>query len=286
MGGERLKAGAIALLGGALLVAAPVLVGPVGDAAGVPDRGVFKRVGVVDIDGTQGTKGRGVARCPKGTRAISGGWAMSDAEETGLLVIGSRRVGTRGWAVTAIQTANSFFTDLLPTAYCERGARRSRPVSATGSVPSGQTGSVDATCPKRRKAVVGGFTIPTSSDFSRGGLPIVSRRVGRRTWRVVVRAYPTDGAMVTAYAYCARRPGKLRQRPASKPTKDLGRHVGVKSGKCPKRIGARAGGFAIRDRTEPNFSIPRFLREGRRWEVWARNLGGPPTRPTAVAYCH
>jgi hypothetical protein len=287
MGNEQLRAGAIALLGGLLLVACAVLVGSVRDAAGARDPGAFKRVTVVEIDGARGADGEGVAMCPKGTRAISGGWAMSDAEETRLLVITSRRVGIRGWSVAAIQaTSDSFLTDLLPTAYCDSRARRSRPVSAAGSVPSGETGSVDATCPAGRKAVAGGFTVPTTSDFSRGGFPIASRRAGQRTWRVTVYAPTPQGATVTAYAYCARRSGKLRSRYASKSTRDPGRHAAVRSGKCPKRIGVRAGGFAIRDTTVPMFSIPTSVREGRRWEVWARNLNGTETRLTAVAYCH
>jgi hypothetical protein len=284
MGHVRLRAGAIALLSGLALVAS---IGSVGDAAGVRHRDVFKRTTVVHIEGARGTKGRGVARCPKGSRAISGGWAMTDAEETGLLVISSHRVGARRWAVRAIQaTSDSFFTDLLPTAYCKIGARPTKPVSATGSVPSGETGSVDATCPRGRKAVAGGFEVPTTSDFSRGAFPVASRRAGRRTWRLIVYAPTPEGATVTAYAYCAGPARKLRSRTASKATRELGRRVAVRSGKCPRRIGVRAGGFAIKDRTAPMFSIPISVSEGRRWEVWARNLGGPQTRLTAIAYCH
>jgi hypothetical protein len=286
MGHTRLRVGSIALLGG-LLVTSTLLVGSVGDAAEGRDRDVFKRIAVVDIEGEQGTKGWGVARCPKGSRAISGGWAMTDAEETGLLAISSRRVGTRRWAVGAIQaTSDSFFTHLLPTAYCKIGARPTKPMSTTGSVPSGETASVDATCPKGRKAVAGGFAVPTTSDFSRGGFLVASRRAGRRTWRVVVYAPTPGGATVTAYAYCAGRARELRSRPRSKPTRGLGRHVAVRSGKCPRRIGVRSGGFAIKDRTNPRFSIPISVIEGRRWEAWARNLGAPQTRLKAIAYCH
>ncbi|HSI79714.1 MAG TPA: hypothetical protein VK919_03595 [Solirubrobacterales bacterium] len=284
MGRDQLRTGAFTWLGGFALVVSIVLVG---GATAAPDRGVFARQVVVDIEGDQGTKGRGVARCPRGARAISGGWHMTDPEETGLVTIASRRVGTRRWAVGAIQwTSDSFFTHLGPTVYCERGAKRSRPVSATGSVPSGETGRVDATCPKGRKAVAGGFKVPTTSDLSRGGLPIVSRRVGRRTWRAVVYAPTPEGASVTAYAYCARRPGKLRTFVAGKPTRDVGRRTQVRSGRCPKRIGARAGGFAIKDRTAPLFSIPAIRIDRGVWEVAARNLGGPSTRLRALAYCH
>jgi hypothetical protein len=212
---------------------------------------------------------------------------MGDAEETGLVVTSSRRFDARHWAVGAIQaTSDSFHTDLLPTVYCKVAPPRTTTVSATGSVPSGETESVDATCPKGRKAVAGGFSVPSASDLSRGGFPVASQRIGQRTWRVTVYAPTPQGATVTAYAYCAKRAGRLRSRSASRPTRDSGWPVKVRSGRCEK-LGVRAGGFAIQDTTAPRYSITISLLQDRTWEVWTRNLGGASlTRLTSTAYCH
>jgi hypothetical protein len=74
---------------------------------------------------------------------------MTDSEETGLLAFESRRLGGRKWAVAAAQyTANSFGTDLLANAYCDRDARRAKSAMATRSVVSGETRSVAARCPR------------------------------------------------------------------------------------------------------------------------------------------
>lgn len=247
---------------------------------------VAKRFAIVSIDGAHGTTGRAVARCRKGSHVVSGGWFMTDPEETELLVFESRRFGKRGWAVSAIQaTANSFDTDLLVHAYCDRDARRAKRVSTTGTVPSGETGSVAAECPNRKKAVAGGFSVPTDATFAEGGFPVESRRVVRRSWRVAVHAPNPEGATVTTYAYCSKRVGRLRKRSRSSGIGEIGDYAFTSSGKCPKRIGARSGGFSIEDQAGARFSIPLSVLEGRRWRVSARNFGSPATDLRSFAYC-
>jgi hypothetical protein len=273
---------AVSVLAAALLASATLAAGASEEGA---DR-VFKRVGVVGVDGAQGTKGRAVARCPRGSRVVSGGWFMTDPEETELLVFKSKRVRKRGWAVSAIQaTANSFYTDLLALAYCDHDAPRERRVSTTRTVASGETGSAAAQCPIRKKAVAGGFSIPSDAEFNEGGFPIESRRIGKRTWGTFVHAPYTEGASVTAYAYCSRRVGRLRKRSRSTPIGTIGDYVSTSSGRCPKSIGARSGGFSIENEEDAVYSIPLSVHEGRRWRVSVRNLGGPPTELQSFAYC-
>ena len=270
------------VLGGMLLVPATLAGGASEESVGR----VFKRVGIVGVDGAQGTRGRAVARCPRGSRVVSGGWFMTDPEETELLVYKSKRVRKRGWAVSAIQaTTNSFDTDLLALAYCDHDAPRARRASTTRTVASGETGSAAAECPNKKKAVAGGFSVLSDAKFNEGGFPIESRRIGKRTWRTVVHAPYTAGASVTAYAYCSRRVGDLRKRSRSSPIGNIGDYVETTSGRCPRRIGARAGGFSIGNETDALYSIPLSADEGRRWRVSVRNLGGPPSELRSFAYC-
>jgi hypothetical protein len=258
-------------------------------AGGASEEGVgrvFKRVAVVGIDGAEGTTGRAVARCPKGSRVVSGGWFITDPEETELLVYKSKRLRKRGWVVSAIQaTANSFYSDLLALAYCDRDAPRERRVSTTRTVASGETGTAAAECPKGKKAVAGGFSVPPTR-FNERGFPIESRRIRKRTWRTVVHAPYPAGARVTVYAYCSRRVGHLRKRSRSSPIGNIGDYAETSSRRCPRRIGARAGGFSIRNKTDALYSIPLSVDDDeRRWRVSARNLGGPPSELRSFAYC-
>jgi len=257
-----------------------------GGASGNPPGKVFKRVGSVNIDGAQGTIGMAVARCREGERAVSGGWFMTDPEETELLVFESRRLGGRGWVVKAIQaTANSFDTDLLAFAYCDPDANRAKRVATTTTVASGETAGADAKCPKGTKAVAGGFSAPFDASFNAGGFPVESKRVGRRTWRVAAHAPNPEGATLTTDAYCGKRVGRLRKRSDSTRIEEIGDYRVTSSGRCPKRIGARSGGFSFGNQTDALFSVPLSDAEGRRWQVSARNLGGSPTPLRSFAYC-
>jgi hypothetical protein len=270
-------------LGGMLLVPAALA----GKASQEPPGRAFKRVvGIVGVDGAQGTTGRAVARCPRGSHAISGGWFMTDPEETGLLVFKSRRVRKRGWAIKAIQaTADSFDTDLLAFAYCDDDAPRARRASAIRTVPSGETRSAAAECPGRRKAVAGGFSVPVDAEFNEGGFPVESQRIGKKTWRVAAHAPNPEGATLTTYAYCGKRVGRLRERSGSSPIGDIGDYGSARSGRCPKGIGARSGGFSLDDQTDALFSIPLSHRDGRGWRVSVRNFGGSATVLRSFAYC-
>ena len=60
------------------------------------------------VDGPTGTTASATARCPAGTRAISGGYDPTNVfhpngSGTALLVNTSRRLGPRAWKVTAYQ---------------------------------------------------------------------------------------------------------------------------------------------------------------------------------------
>src|SRR6185295_1317367 len=200
----------------------------------------------------------------------------------------SHRTPRRGWRVSALQrTANSFDTDLLVFAYCDPDAtQRAEVVKTTRSVPTGETRSAVAECARGTRAVAGGFLVPTNVEQSHGGFPIESRRMKRRTWRVTSFAPNPDGGAVTAYAYCASRPGKLRTRVGGRQTGGAGDYVEVGSARCPKPITARAGGFALPSGISPRFSIPVSVRDHRRWTVSVHNFGSPSSRLTSVAYCH
>ena len=92
---------------------------------------------------------------------------------------------------------------------------------------------------------------------------------------------------LTAYAYCTRRSGRLRERIG---TGTLAAYMGgletatATSSRCPKRVTARSGGFAI-DTNGNNIAVYESRRAGRRWVFSTRNFGSPAAPLTSFAYC-
>ena len=154
--------------------------------------------------------GGATAVCPRGTRAIAGGFATSfDAGMgTGNIVYSSHRVRQRKWRTEAVgsDAESSPPTPLTSIAYCGHAPRLTTS-SDTGEVgTSTPTATVAPTCPRGKRAVSGGFET-TAQSFDEGftaSRPAKSRLTGPRTWKVT-EVYPNfDGPYeFTAFAYCA-----------------------------------------------------------------------------------
>ena len=142
-----------------------------------------------------------VARCPAGTKALSGGFDADRSDDGLLLVNSSRRAGRRAWAVTGHDYMGA--VELAVKVNCHRGralAKRQK-TETIGSLAPGDD-VVVAKCKRNRRVVAGGFH--SGEGISKVGPYFAeSRKQGKRKWRVKVGLI--GELPITAYAYCERR---------------------------------------------------------------------------------
>ena len=162
------------------------------------------------VDGTpfMGTTSTGgaTARCPAGTKVISGGFDNPSFRVTGdygtdtrLIPYLSRRSGPREWTVEA---ANFGGADgrLVAYAYCQDvPAPRAKRQRATFTAPMDEVvaGAVVARCARGQRVLSGGFKLTGPEPHL-----VASRRARRRGWKVTGAVGYPGQVTVTAYAYC------------------------------------------------------------------------------------
>jgi hypothetical protein len=166
--------------------------------------------------------------------------------------------------------------------------------SATGT-NSGQGAVITqiATCPKKTRAVGGGFT---GTPASAAAIPIVfeSRKLGQRQWRASSQINdpgPATSISLTAFVYCRAGAPKTSEAATTVGTPDANGVGPSAIATCPGRRNALAGGFA----TPPplgGLTIARVLTaESRRvgdasWEaLGVTTAGAGGSSLTALAYC-
>jgi hypothetical protein len=237
--------------------------------------------------GGRGASVSAVAHCPKGTKAIAGGYETSRPQSLARRVVvqESRMVKGAAWRVTGFEVAAAPAADgIIAHVYC---GKRKRALSVgspirTDFVPEpGQSTSSAAECSPHTTAFSGGFSaLGSDVNFFR------SRRSGR-FWEVgVTNASGSGGAPYLAEAYCGR--GKVITRSATVPSGvpgDLGGSAAA--AKCPEGTFPRGGGF---DSPEPAgglamaalvFQTALF---GKTWIASAISTTQGPT-VTAYEYC-
>lgn len=209
---------------GVLLIVICAIALAASDADAAKLRAVTKSGGV----GANGTStGTLVARCPKGTKALSGGFTTSipdpgtpgvaphGAPIPGHLFIVSESIMTPrgdGWRVSGSEHIQGSLDGFSAYAYCEK-RKRALSIGATirtDFIPAvvGQSTGNTARCPKGTTAISGGFSTPSlGAYFNR------SRGVGR-DWSVEVTNF--NAISPDAYdveAYCVR--GKVHRAKAT-----------------------------------------------------------------------
>ncbi len=212
------------------------------------------------VDGPTGTTASATARCPAGTRAISGGYDPTNVfhpngSGTALVVNTSRRLGPRAWKVTAYQLGGGDPVQLTATANC--GRQLGRPmvhtkqisIRATSSDPN--PGNAAAHCPHHFFAVSGGFHISingrsTNPSDSPPVSAILGSRAVARAWAVTGARIGSGSSRLIAFAYC------YPVRPMGRPKVGVIRaHTPVSNGylvtpRCPRGTYAVSGGFSAR----------------------------------------
>jgi hypothetical protein len=144
------------------------------------------------------SNGSATASCPRGSEAISGGWATKG--DSLQLAYESRRKGERKWKVSAFNFSDT--GPLVAYAYCDNHGPGLRAKSETVNVPSGGLGSAKANCNHGEKAYSGGYkgtdTGPAQAPFA-----FNSKRTGGGDWKAKAFGEQDTGALqLKVYAYC------------------------------------------------------------------------------------
>src|SRR5256714_5770557 len=161
------------------------------------------------------TQGSAVARCPRGTEVVGGGfgtWKFDPSQGPEVLTLTSKRTGERGWKVVGVDfPANSgpgHAGTLVAHAYCE--AARLKLVTRSKEVRpgAGALKTFDVPCPNGGRAFSGGFDghVQIQGNQSKATATITSRRAsGGHVWRSSALSIFGNPGPATAYAYCRER---------------------------------------------------------------------------------
>jgi hypothetical protein len=260
-------------------------------ASAVPAEAASVPSPIVVVNGGPGGRGVSVstvARCPKGRKAVAGGYETSAPQSLThrAVVQESRMVKGVAWRVTGFEAGPSPAFDALKAyVYCGK-LRRALAVGSpirTDFVPDpGQSTSSAAECPPHTTAFSGGFSAEGSDvNFFR------SRRSGR-FWEVgVTNVSGSGGAPYVSEAYCGR--GKVITRSGTLPSRLPGEPGGsVDPAKCPRGTSPRSGGF---DTPEPTGGVATtaFIFQsalfGKTWIATAASFTVPAPTVTGYEYC-
>ncbi len=231
-----------------------------------------------------------VARCPKGTLAVSGGFTTSVPQvPTHWLAVAESAMTPRGngWRVSGSEHYATPATDTISAhAYCEK---RRRPLLLGGTirtdfipnVPGQGTGNA-ARCPQRMKALSGGFRTSSSQAY-------FFRSAGSgRNWNVeVMNLGGTFQDIYDVEAYCVRAKVQGLFAPQMAPGPAGAAATALTPG-CQKGTLLRGGGFAAKPPTAGLANGALVFDDslaGRLWSVSAVTTGGMGASCTVFGYC-
>ena len=233
-----------------------------------------------------------IATCPKGTRAVSGGYTTSvpNPPSSWLNVSESQLVGKRSWQVSGAEYFGGSDT-LTAYAYCQAfsGKIQVREAQVAVDPTVGSSAVVQANCPGGTKAISGGFSteVANASDST-----YVSRSIAAGGSRWVVDATRLTGAAgrsLLAHVYCAalkKLPSRSAQTAVGGP---LGSAHAATTPACPKGRSARGGGFATSTPVGGLLNAALVYETRRAGAVWSSSAA-PSSGSTSItlltaAYC-
>jgi hypothetical protein len=161
------------------------------------------------------------------------------------------------------------------------------PLPGPGDCQGGFTATLTPTCPEGTQVIAGGFRF----DALRVAVAVYeSRRISNRAWRV--SGFEDDTRAVgdfQAFAYCARKPGKIRERAATVDLTGARGTSGTATTHCPRGTQVISGGWSG---TPASYIGGSLLRESGRapkrgWRVGGVKINALGIHPklTAHAYC-
>jgi hypothetical protein len=269
--------------------------------AAAPGAAIAKKAKVVTETATAGSAGlpefgvvTATATCAKKQKLVGGGFDGDANADGGLVPLESRAEGKRAWVVRALKGGEGE-PSLDVYAYCRKGAPKLKQRSASVLVPGvdggpGPETAASATCPKKAKALAGGFALTAQREAGGELIPTLalsSVRSAKRTW--TASAQVPDGEQsqqLTVYAYCAKK--KRSEVSASgqiaTPNPDTSTLGSVLSPACEKGT-SLAGGFDVDPFGERSLLVTvGSFRSGDQWVT--RALQGIATGTVVTrAYC-
>lgn len=287
-----MRRGRIVLAGVATLALALACVGPATAASRGPGKVLVRKASTL-LPGVVAQTGTATATCPRGSRAISGGWLAGSTTggQSFPFPYESRRLGLRSWRTSVALGAGTMSETRLTTfVYCSRRARRAIVRRASAELPGSQWGMATATarCPRGRKATAGGFLGPAEIPDVFGFITESWRR-GPRAWSATVVDGTAGGGAFTVFAYCSPRAGTPLRKRLRRVAGPLGGAAGrAVTPRCPSWIGARAGGFRYLGSPGTfQLAVLENRRRGRTWATGAVARMVPADLQTAAfAYCY
>jgi hypothetical protein len=174
------------------------------------DQGLEARSATTSV--AVGKVGSATAKCKRGKKALSGGFAISEYDGSDsmspiVVVTRSLKQGEREWTVSAYNLGNDFGTTrkgtLTAYVYCSRGRAVKGRRAEEALAPSGFDGA-EANCKRSQRLVSGGFDLKSDFQTTRAFI-MTSRKAGKRSWRIAALNGPTTEHPVVAYAYCERK---------------------------------------------------------------------------------
>jgi hypothetical protein len=155
---------------------------------------------------------------------------------------------------------------------------------ATGTPLGTEPSSATATCPKGTKVVGGGFLTPAAPNV----LMAIEQsfRSSPRSWTVVGNAIAGTSA-VTAYGYCRKTPGKIKEVITSTFTGGFFLAEGSASVACPRNTRVISGGFELTRGPGPaDLATARAsISSGNSWLVSAWSATEAPQGVIVYGYC-
>jgi hypothetical protein len=230
---------------------------------------------------------QGVATCPPGQTAVSGGFHAPLTEQgPAMVALDSTREGTRQWRLRARNAGGN--GTATAHVYCAQNDPGLVTRSAQFTVPGGgNRGGGSAQCEPGEEAVAGGFESPDVNTYL-----MASRRTDIRTWRVAVYNPGADPHQYTAFAYCDQGGPGLTTRSKTITTSQTQRFGQLVEAQCKSAEALRSGGFhvefsrAVDELDTDDIGIVHASRRWgeRRWRAIAFAVIGHP-RLTSYAYC-
>ena len=243
--------------------------------------------------------------CPKGTRAIGGGYRLPKVNAAGkdvsaLLPYLSRKEGPRSWKVAAYKLGGgSAQVALVAYARCLRGASPLKIATAHGTLVGngGKAGlnvrSASAKCPRGSHPISGGYRLSINDLSGAGDAPAEAalssaRRYG--AWRVsAVRIAPGKGRL-TAFGYCGTI--GMRNQRVNVALQFKTHSQSARASRCPRNWALVGGGFVARLVVTKSIAVALPISSGplspRRWGVTAfaeADPGGPAAPLSVIGYC-
>jgi hypothetical protein len=250
-----------------------------------------------------GETGSAIAKCKRGTQAVSGGFAAEvDASDSDPIVAAehSARKGKRKWRTSGVETVNGSGGKLTSHAYCAADAgnvksKKSRLVSV--APPAGSNfddETATAKCPPGTKVVSGGPLSPDFDSFEFGMepqgsavVPQASQKVGARKWRAIGLNAGADAGDFGAQANCREGAGLKTKRDSGEFETGSSSSSEELTAKCSRSQRVISGGFRATTGAADVVAIitGSEKRGARSWRVRFVLPPDSAATVTAFAYC-